>query len=48
MILTKKIAAKKHLPDFLRAIVRHLAVTGEILVTGRIINNDSGRKKDVR
>jgi hypothetical protein len=49
MILVKDITAKKHLSEILRAVVRHLAATGEILVTGRIIiNNDCGRKKDVQ
>lgn len=39
MVLTKKIT------DVIRAIVRHLALTGELLVTGRIIRTgNSGQK----
>jgi hypothetical protein len=48
MILTKNITAKKHLYDILRAVARHLAASGEILVTGKIIrdNDGSGAAKD--
>ena len=44
MILTKNIMTKEHLSEILRAVVRHLAAAGEILITGRIIrDNDSGK-----
>lgn len=41
MVLTKKIT------DVIRAIARHLALTGELLVTGRIIriNEGNGKRK---
>lgn len=43
MFLTKKIS------DVIKAIVRHLALTGELLATGRIIEiNDSGQKNEQR
>jgi uncharacterized protein (UPF0332 family) len=44
MILTKNITAKKHLCDILRAVARHLAASGEILVTGRIIMDNDGSR----
>ena len=43
MISTKNIMTKEHLLDILRAIVRHLAEAGEVLITGRIIKDDDGR-----
>jgi hypothetical protein len=48
MILAKKISAKKHLYDILRAVAGYLAASGEILVTGRIIrdNGVGGAAKD--
>jgi hypothetical protein len=47
MILVKNITAKKRLSNVLRAVVRHLAAAGEMLVTGRIIkdNDSSGTEK---
>ncbi|MBU1260385.1 MAG: hypothetical protein KJ757_01865 [Planctomycetes bacterium] len=46
MILTKNIMTKEHLSGILRAVARHLAAAGEVLITGRVLrdgDNDSGK-----